>query len=81
MNEAESRAYAKGRVEELRLAADSITEPRWFLRLYSMSRKAIAKDLRDRADEIEENAGLPRGHFVCHEHGKIHIPDEQAWYC
>lgn len=54
MNEAEWKAYCKGRVEELRLAADSITEPRWFFRVYSMSRKAIAKGLRDRADSIEK---------------------------
>lgn len=24
---------------------------------------------------------LPRGSFVCAEHGRIHTPDEQAWYC
>lgn len=24
---------------------------------------------------------LPRGYFACEEHGRIHTPDEQAWYC
>ena len=23
----------------------------------------------------------PRGSFICEEHGRIHTPDEQAWYC
>lgn len=24
---------------------------------------------------------LPRGAFVCLDHGRVHTPDEQAWNC